>query len=64
MPRTNADDTLKREWYCEGCSHVFEGVDPPNECDVCGGTKFENGLDIACEGRPLPAPNRPATLQA
>lgn len=58
------DDVLRDEWYCEHCRHVFNGVNPPNECDVCGHTLFDNGLDLVSEGLPLPLPTRDATIGA
>lgn len=61
-PFTNMNGLLEREWYCEHCHHVFEGANPPNECEVCGSVSFENGLDIVGEGRALPVPSRPAIL--
>lgn len=60
---TNAD-VLAEEWYCEDCHEVHIGVNPPAICDICGSTLFENGLDVAGEGRPLPVRTRAAILTA
>lgn len=60
--KTTHDDVLKHEWYCEHCKTMYAGVNPPNDCDVCGHVLFENGLDIAASGAPLPLPKRDATI--
>ena len=60
--KTTHDSVLREEWYCEHCHTVSTGVNPPNECDVCGSTKFDNGLDLAASGSPLPLPTRDATI--
>lgn len=51
---TNANDLLRRKWFCETCGREHEGANAPDECSGCGGGLFENGLDIVGEGRPLP----------
>lgn len=51
-------------WICEGCGEIHTGVNPPDVCltslperfgaepgACCLGEMFENGLDVAREGR-------------
>lgn len=59
--KTNLDGVLRTQWSCEHCHTVFEGVSPPNDCDVCGSTKFDNALDLASKGV-LPVPTRGRVL--
>lgn len=37
---------LKRFWVCEQCSCVWEGVDPPENCDYCSYPYFQNCFDL------------------
>ncbi len=61
--KTNLDDVLREEWSCEHCRTLYSGVNPPNECDVCGHTLFDNSLDLAANEGVLPVPTRSAMLQ-
>jgi hypothetical protein len=53
---------LREVWICEECGEIHAGVNPPDVCGAeigaeageaprCGGALFENGLDVASEGR-------------
>jgi rubrerythrin len=33
-------------WQCEGCGLVWEGVNPPDKCDMCDHEYFENMADL------------------
>lgn len=38
-------------WACEGCGAMWEGVSPPDACNVCTHEYFESVADILTEGR-------------
>jgi rubrerythrin len=40
---------LKELWGCEGCGCVFQGVSPPDRCEVCEHEFFESVFDAARE---------------
>ena len=54
---------LSEVWVCEDCGEIHVGKNPPNMCGAlstrdgiayCPCAYFENGRDIAEEGRILP----------
>jgi rubrerythrin len=48
MPRRE-EPPLNHVWICEDCATVFEGVDPPDECNVCAHKYFANLQDMVDE---------------
>lgn len=47
------DVPAEETWVCEGCAHVYESADPPDECAWCAHRYFESYADLQREKRVL-----------
>ena len=44
-PKEPVFDEVHHHWICEGCDAANLGVNPPDQCRVCGHAYFENLAD-------------------